>query len=387
MKNSYDVPMNRNRQIPISSQRVRALLRVLFVVFSFLYFYFYQTPLLALVQHQLSEGQTTFMPVISALVLTFVLFVVQKLVSTWVHFSDATYFFSYVPSAILAVLLTAFTPVVSKQILIGIGVAFFCFIVAMVASFIDKTNNNHSSPSPVKLLATHCLGMLGIFLFIGGMSHSNDVQTFELETARSLQNNSVERALHIGDESLATSPRLVALRAYGLSQREGRMGDSLFVYPMAGVGAAQLLFAPDDTLSQLLPPDSLYAKLGVWPSLQESSIAYLERMKNRSQHPMAKEYWLSGLLLEKDLKKFAQELSRYYTKVDSVDLPRFYKEALTLYNLEVEKPLTFKGDSVSADAYQKFIDKREKYDDETIRSNKLRRKYGDTYWWYYYYQN
>lgn len=379
--------MNRNRQIPIISQRVRAVLRVLFVVFSFLYFYFYQTPLLALVQHQLSEGQTTYRPLISALVLTFVLFIVQRLVSTWVRFSDATYFFSYVPSAILAVLLTAFTPVPQTSILVGLGVAFLCFVVAVIFALKDKSLNNHSNPSFVKLLTIHSVGMLGIFLFIGGMSHTNDVLTFEIETARSLKKMDVERALHIGDKSLATSPRLTALRAYGLSQNEGRMGDSLFLYPMAGVGAEQLLFATNDSLNQLLPPDSLYAKLGVWPSSRETSIAYLERMKNRSQHPMAKEYWLSALLLEKDLNRFAHELTHYYAKADSVDLPRYYKEALTLYNLNAVKPFVFKGDSVSSVAYQEFIDKGEKYEDKIVRNNKLHRKYGDTYWWYYYYQN
>lgn len=386
-RNSLVVPMNRNRQNSISSQRVHALMRVLFVVFTFLYFYCCQTPLLALVQHQLSEGQTTYNPIISSLVLTFVLSVVQRLVSTWVRFSESAYFFSYVPSAVMAVLLTAFTPAVDYTILIGIGVAMICFIIAVIYSFVNKTSNIHSGQSFANLLSVHSMGMLGIFLFMGGFSHSNDVLTFELEAARSLENQDYDRALHIGEESLATSNRLTALRAYALSQCECGIGDSLFTFPLAETGARQLLFAPGDTLQQLLPPDSLYAKLEVWPSERETAIAYFERMKERSQHPMAKDYWLTALLLEKDLSKFATELPHYYAKIDSVELPRSYKEALSVYNQENSKPLVFKGDSVMNDSYQQFLDKCTQYDDALIRKNEMRRKYGNTYWWYYYYQD
>ena len=362
-------------------------MRVLFVVFSFLYFYRFQTPLLALVQHQLSEGQTTYAPMVSSLVLTFVLLVVQRLVSTWVRFSDSCYFFSYVPSALLAVLLTAFTPAVSMPILVGVGVAFLCFIVAVVFACLDKSTSDHSVLSFPQLLATHSLGMLVVFLLMGGMSHTNDVLTYELDTARSLNLADTERAIHIGEKSLVASPRLTALRAYALAKRESGIGDSLFTFPMAEVGAHQLMFAPDDTLSQLLPPDSLYAKFGVWPSEKESPIGYFERMKNRSECSSAKDYWLTALLLEKDLDKFAHELPLYYTAVDSLDLPVHYKEAMSLYNSTSSKPLTFKGDSIMREVFQQFLTKEMKYDDSVVRKNKMQRKYGNTYWWYYFYQN
>ena len=361
-------------------------MRVLFVVFSFLYFYRFQTPLLALVQHQLSEGQTTYAPMVSSLVLTFVLLVVQRLVSTWVRFSDSCYFFSYMPSALLAVLLTAFTPAVSVPILIGVGVALSCFIIAVVLTCLDKSPSDHSVLSFPQLFATHGLGMLLIFLLMGGMSHTNEVLTYELDTARSLNLSDMERAIHIGEKSLATSPRLTALRAYALAKRECGIGDSLFTFPISEVGAHQLMFSPNDTLAQLLPPDSLYAELGVWPSEKENPIGYFERMKNRSESTVAKDYWLTALLLEKDLDRFAHELPLYYTAVDSLDLPTHYKEALSLYNTSSSKPLTFKGDSVTAEVFQHFQSKEMKYDDEVVRKNKMRKKYGNTYWWYYFYQ-
>lgn len=379
--------MNRNRQISISSQRVRAILRVLFVVFSFLYFYRFQTPLLALVQHQLSEGQTTYTPCISAAVLTFVLLLVQRLVSRWIHFTESTYCFSYLPSAILAVLLTAFTPVVNTTILLILGVAFLCFIGVAFYVTKNKTVDDHSATSFFNLFGIQGTGMLGIFLFIGGLSHSNDVLTYELDTARSLNEMNSFRALHIGNKSLATSNRLTALRAYALSQRQCGIGDSLFTFPLPGTGAEMLMFAPNDTLNQLLPPDSLYANLGVWPSDKETPIRYFERMKTRSGSPKAKEYWLGALLLEKDLNRFADEISHYYSVADSVDLPTHYKEALTLYNLDARKPVTFMGDSVVRVCYEKFVEEGAEYSDSIIRKNQLHRKYGDTYWWYYHYQN
>ena len=361
-------------------------MRVLFVVFLFLYFYRFQTPLLALVQHRLSEGQTTYTPFISSAVLTFVLFVVQKLVSRWIHFSDTTYFFSYVPSAIFAVLLTAFTPAANTNIFIGVGVALVCFILAVVYTFVNKASEDRSSASFFKVLMVHSLGMIGIFTFIGGLSHSNDSLTYELGMARSLSLQDREGAKCIGAKSLASSKRLCALRAYALSLKEGALPDSMFVYPLSGSGAELLLFEPNDTLAQLLPPDSLYAKFGVWPSSKETAIGYFERMVARTAHPSAKDYWLTALLLEKNLDKFVKELPLYYQVADSVKLPRAFSEALCLYNNETTKPLRFEGDSVSAETFNEFLIKGGEYEDSLVKENELRRIYGDTYWWYYYYQ-
>ena len=362
-------------------------MRVLFVVFVFLYFYRFQTPLLALVQHQLSGGQTTYFPFVSSLVLSFVLLVVQKLISRWVRFSDTTYFFSYVPSAILAVLLTAFTPTVKLSILIGVGVALICFILAVIYAFVDKTTDNRSAESFYKLFMVHSLGMLVILCFIGGLSHSNDILNYELSVARSLNIGEGEKAKNIGIKSLSTSQRLCALRAFALSRREGTLPDSLFLYPVAGVGADMLMFSPNDTLVQLLPPDSLYSRFGVWPSSKETAVQYFERMHSRTNHSSAKDYWLTALLLEKDLDKFVRELPKYYVVADSVSLPRAFTEALSIYNVNASKPIVFMGDSIEEVAYHQFLADGNGYDDMKVRENELRRKYGDTYWWYYHYQN
>ena len=58
-------------------KKVRVILRVLFIIFTFCYLYFLQGDLLSLTQKQLSQGQTTYNPLAGAIVLTSLLTLLQ----------------------------------------------------------------------------------------------------------------------------------------------------------------------------------------------------------------------------------------------------------------------------------------------------------------------
>ena len=362
-------------------------MRVLFAVFLFVYFFRFQSPLLELGQHQLSHGVTTYRPLISSLVLTGILMLVQHLVAKGFKFVESLYCFSYLPSALLAVLLTAFVPEMNLSVVIAIGVALLLFIIVALCTLKCNLIDVHRNESYAKLFTVHSVGMIGVLMFIGIFSNSNDVLTYEVQTAHHINAGDYEKALEAGNQSLATSPRLSALRAYAMARTDTGLGDRFFAYPLSNATAEQLLFAPEDTLQQILPPDSLYASFGVWRGQKEPVIRYFHRVIQRSDNPSAKDYLLTALLLKKDLLQFAAELRRFYVVADSVSLPKYYEQALSIYDQETGRPLAFKNDSVVIEAYQKFLDEGAQYDDELIRKNQLRRKYGDTYWWYYHYKN
>lgn len=377
--------MFKNRPTTMLSQRVRAILHALFVIYLFLYFYYLQYPLLELGQLGLSEGQTTYHRLVSAGVLTLLLSFLQRMVDKWVRFPDMLYAFSYLPSVLLAVLATAFVPEQSKAVLLFVAVGCIGFAWALYYRWRDGDREERVAQSFPRLLSTHAVGMMAVFLSLGLFSHSDDIVSYEVRTGHLLQEGKYEEALQVGQRSLAVSPRLVALRAYAMAHTEEGMGERLFAFPLAQVGAEQLLFSPGDSLAQLLSPDSLYVQLEAWKSPRESAVRFFRRASAHNR--MAAEYYLSALLLEKDLEQFAQALPRYYELADTVCLPRYYREALTVCAAEQGWQLPFSGDSLLQQSYADFETAGASFDHPAVRSNEMRRKYGDTYWWYYHYQH
>lgn len=368
------------------SQRVRTLMCALFALFLFVYLYVFQSPLLALVQHQLAEGQTVYMPLISALVLTVLLMLLQRLLVKWVYFSDVTYSFSFIPSALLAILLTAFTPEPSVPILVACTVFLLWFVGVVGYTLCHRDQSGFAQRTFAHTVCLHLLAFLPTGILMGAASHSQDVLTYELQVGRLSTRQQYEEALEVGRRSLATSSRLTALRAYALAHTPEGLGERFFTYPLSGTGSGQLMFSPADTLKQLLCPDSLYADFLVWPSTVESPLAFWKRVKTKSSSVHVKDYWLTALLLEKELDTFVKELPMYYPLSDSISLPRHYGEALTLYAVSHHKNLAFPSDSAYIVSYNRFVREKEMGGDYRETQNLLRRQYGDTYWWYYYFQ-
>ena len=99
----------------------------------------------------------------------------------------------------------------------------------------------------------------------------------------------------------------------------------------------------------------------------------------------ALDYYLSALLLEKDVNEFAATLKDLYEPADT--LPRYYKEALAIYADRYQTDdLAGKVDSLLITRYQDYK-KEKQFTSPTEERNRMRREYGDTYWWYFDYQH
>ncbi len=362
-------------------------MRVLFGVFLFLFFFYYQYPLLELTQYQLSGGQTVYRPLISALVLTGLLVSVQRLVEKWIPFSDNLYFFSYLPSVIVSILFIAFTPKTNGILLMFVGFAFVIFVLIVCLILRNVSGVKAGSDSVPELFSKHFAALVLACLMIGATANSREVLAYEIKVAGLIKEGKYDEALEIGRNSLATSSRLSALRALALSRSSLGLGGGLFSYPLSEDGAKQLLLEPADTTVSLLPPDSLYAQWGVWPSSRETPIEYFYRAASRTtDSTVVGDYLLASLLLERDLDRFVEVLPDYYEISDTVEIPRYFSEALAVYVHLKGKTENVSVDSALMKNYEDFLHYGEQYRDLIVRRNYWRRKYADTYWTYFYLQ-
>lgn len=364
-------------------QRVHAVMRALFVVFTFLYLVLTQADTLSLAQHQLSGGQTTYHPVVGAVVLTLLLAGLHRLGSRFLPVADGLYAVTFIPSGIIAVLLTAFTPHVHAAVLVVSALLFVAWLAVTVRFRVTS-----AARSPLRLpeVLAETLIFFLLTLYMGICSGSNDITSYEVRAAKQATAGRYDEALCVGRLSRATSPHLAAIRAYAMAHTASGLAGTLFRYPLPEGGSEVLLLHPSDTLTTLLPPDSLYHLLGLIPSGDNSpAITYFEHAVRHRPASVAHDYYLCALLLDRQLDKFAEALPRYYVVSDSVVLPRHYAEAMILYDRLCSAPVTRYVDPNLAANYLDFKEKERKTSRPEDRRGTLWREYGDTYWWYYFY--
>ena len=187
----------------------------------------------------------------------------------------------------------------------------------------------------------------------------------------------------MGYESLDPSRTLTVLRAYALS-REGTMGEHLFEYPQY-YGSDGLLFSSSSQGTLRLDADSLYNYLGAKPYTAESTTDFLARIcRDEVGKHTALDYYLSALLLDKKLDKFASVVEDSFFEQDT--LPRYYREAIMLYKQSHPAYPRVLNDTLMIQRLQEFDKLQKEYTSPVEQKNRMRREFGDTYWWYYRYQ-
>lgn len=165
---------------------------------------------------------------------------------------------------------------------------------------------------------------------------------------------------------------------------QGTMGEELFLYPQ--YYKSEGLFFDNDSLKTLrYTNDSIYYLLGVRPRFGESHQELLRNIcyKGTGKH-VALDYYLSSLLLDKDLDSFAKGLTDF---VDAdAELPRYYNEALILYKDKHPEASIAVTDSAMIRRYDEFKERRLQFSFPSEERKNMRKEYGDTYWWYFQYQ-
>lgn len=368
--------------------------RLLFTIYLLLYFRFAQYDVsgywLSLAAGHFVEPWPWTMALVATGVLLLVLCLTEKLLAHWHKPVIVAY-------AIVAWLATAgvgmaFTTVWHQLLLAAGGL-----VLAWLLMITDKRLRHRSRITPQTFgvnFQFFAVQMLLLCLYVGVGNGVTDLQHYELRTAQALQSKHPKRAYKVGDKSYATSHRLFAMRCYlmATTQKKG-LGDEVFSQMVPAGGAASLLLLPTDNYQQLLLPASkLEGLLGSRRHANEGALAYLHRcawlsaFKGDGKHTAAADYYLCALLLERKLDLFAKEIVNYYpTEVAQSKLPRYFAQALILYQRTRTQPKVFYTDSNIEANYRDYTDMADSIPDRTVRTNMLRYSYGETYWWWYSY--
>lgn len=266
---------------------------------------------------------------------------------------------------------------------------------AVLLAMVVEWRNRRAKPSAMRDwwqgVSFSAVSLLLVSLFLACGTATTDVQHYEMITARRILDNHPKHALKVGRGELATSPRLLALRCYAMSERAGGLGARIFERPFPPLAHADMLLLPDDARQRLLlPVDSLTKRLGGVKRRQgECALDYLSRCATLAgdRPSPAADYYLCALLVDRRIDRFAKEVQRFYGRQIRCKkgLPHYYVEALVMYARTRLHPVIVYRDAAVEANLRDYFDMRDSIPDAVMRRNLLCRSYGDTFWWYFTY--
>lgn len=371
-------------------QRVVALFcATLFALFSFLFVAVYQSPLLEVLYDYVATGKLDYNGYLVAAVISPLLTLLALWLNRIAKFQREWTAMAYLPS----VLLLAFITDIDRSLYVGGWSSTSWIVIFSVAMFVyaalafvlqrvlfEKIKNLAMSTN--RMIWRNLILFVIMFCLAGTLSNGEENFKREALVASRYKGGDAEGALAVGYKSLDASRELTAMRAYILA-KENSLGERLFEYPQL-YGAEGLL--PFAHQTSPLSPDTVAKLLGDTIKENENTLDYLRRLAHADTLAVAaRDYYLSALLLEKEVIEFEVELTRMCGSYRADSLPKHYREALLLlkefsseYRLNLE-------DSVLNSKFRSLREVESKYDDALMRNNYVRKAFGRTYWWYFLY--
>lgn len=379
----------RNKEEKRLQRVVAYLCATLFAVFSFFFVAIYQSPLLEALYDHVATGKLEYNGYLVAAIISPLLTLLAAWLNRLAKFQREWTAMAYLPSA----LLLAFITDIDRTIYTG-GRSYVAWIVIFAAgilvyavlSFVlqrvlfEKIKNLAMSTN--RMVWRNLILLVLMFCLTGTLSNGEENFKREALVSSRYNDGDAQGALAVGYKSLDASRELTAMRAYVMA-KENVLGERLFEYPQC-YGADGLM--PFRNQTSPLLPDSVYSMLGDTVSGNEGCMEYLRRVAYADTlGTPARDYYLSALLLEKQLVEFEAELAAMYGSYPLDSLPKHYREALLLlaefsddYELELESDTLFTQ-------FRKLREIEHRYDDALVRNNYVRKEFGRTYWWYYLY--
>lgn len=362
---------------------------ILFSIFSLVYLFVLQQDVVGALHYSLSQGKTHYSPWVGAIIITAVLLIFRWGINGLMGLKGPVRALSYFPSCLLLGVLTD----VDRSIFHGgsIGNKWLWLLPLLLLIYIGvvytlrrvfRTWLNQES-SILSLINSNLAILTLLCLMTVGIGNTDVNFHHELAVEQAIRKHDYEAARMVGAKSLETTRTLTVLRAYALSL-EGTMGEHLFEYPQYE-GIEGLLFEPNSQETLRLNADSLYRHLGAKPYATEKAMGFLTRIcRDEVGNHTALDYYMSALLLDKDLEKFISAVDTYCFEQDT--LPRYYREALALYKQAHPEYGRETGDTLMEHRLNEFVNRQKEFSSPEEEKNRMRREFGDTYWWYYRYQ-
>jgi len=382
---NYNHPLKSN-----STLTIRVTCAIVFISFAFSWLYFFQADLLSVAQHVISQGMTSYHPLVGTLIIVFVLQMLQLMVYTITRLKKRSHAFTYVPSMLALALLTNVSILSSGEVVsswhwfLPVGIMVLWVLVTLVARLFQEVENDAGPSLFSRHVWVNMLLMCLQMMCVAWISNTNAVNQYRLKTETLLSAGNYQEALRVGDQSLESDADLMMLRMYGLA-RENALGERLFEYPISGT-SSQILPTNGQTSMIYCSTDSLWRFLGGRPAGEMEPMRYLELLARRDSivsRPVA-DYRLCGLLIDRQLDRFAQEVRNYYALDEH--LPRHYREALVLYTHSRSNPLFVYRHAVTEEDWRNLQELERKYPDDIERKGRVEDQYSGTYWYYYEYE-
>ena len=385
-----------NEKTNIHRRRTARIIAVasglLFSVFSFTYLAIFQKDVMEALHYSLAQGKTVYAPWMTAFLLTVALLLVRTGINALVRLRGLLGSFSYFPSCLLLGVLTD----VGHGVYHGEGISpvwswllpLLLVLYVVIGMGLSRVSCMLENPESDGTLVTNSnLGILFLLCIMTACIGNTNVHFHhELQVEEALRKQDYETALKVGEKSMDPSRNLTALRAYTMS-REGSMGEHLFHYPQL-YGAAGLLMGVSDDTALRLNADSLFTYLGDAPKLGEPALNFFHRIcEEETGNYTTLDYYLSALLLEKKLDEFVHSFHELYTVRDSI--PYYYRQALFLHGKMHASDLEGVADESMEELWKAYGELKEELSGTLSavgEGNRIRYKFGDTYWWYYQYK-
>lgn len=378
----------------IRLQRVVAITcATLFAVFAFLFVAEYQAPLLEAFYNEVATGKLDYNAYLVGGVVSLLLTSLALWLNRLAKFRREWTALAYLPSALLLAFITdidrgLYTGCSTSYSWIFIfvsGFAVYGFMAFILRKILFEKIKDVTMVTN-RVLWRNMILLVMLMLLVGTLSNSEENFKRETLVMSHYNKGDTDKALRVGLTSLDASHELTAMRAYILSSCD-KLGEHIFEYPQ--YYASEGLLPPAERTSPLVP-DSVYSLLGTMPVNDETAIEFLSRLAHSdSATQVHRNYYLTSLLLEKQLIEFKSEVLEFYGSVAVDSLPKHYREALMLY-ADIADPadVTFElNDSVMRGKLDGLRSLEAKYDELFVRGNYVRLLYGNTYWWYFIYSN
>lgn len=382
---NYNHPKRNN-----SAVIIRMMCAIVFMIFSFLWLFCFQADMLAMMQHVMSGGMTSYNPVLGAVIITGILQLLQLIVYSLLKLRKRSHALTYVPSMLLLAMLTDIDilPDGSIHHTTSLWVPILVMLIWLAVVFVARQLQELEEDDDYGLLSrpmwVNMLLMSLMIILVAWLGNTNAVFNYRMQMERLMSEGNYARALKVGDESLEGDASLLMLRMYALA-RQDALGERLFHYPITG-NVSEILPTNGGSQMLLCPVDSLYRFLGGRPAAPMEPMRFLQLLIHRDSVPSkaVSDYMLCGLLIDRQIDRFAEEIVKYY-RIDE-HLPKHYREALTLYTHLRSNPILIYKSPVIEEDYSNLQELESHYPNELQRKGKVLEQYFGTYWYYYEYE-
>lgn len=361
---------------------------IVFCVFTFVYLFFYQSDLLTMEQHILSNGITRYNRLIGAIILTVLALLLQYGYDAVTKRSIKPAL-TYFPSALLLAILTDVSPNIDQGYSFGkwIWLAPLMLIIYGGITYLSTCNTVNTDvrnkKSIFRSIWENLIILFFIIIFVGSTANTNRIFHKRIKIENMIAQGDIDGALNVKSGVKDTDSTTTMLRAYALSKK-GLLGEKLFEYPVCGKSDALL---PDGiyTKCMIISEGDIYNHVARILKQRLKPMDYLLWMQKHgyAKKPL-RDYLLCAYLMDRNIDGFAKEIAK---DKNIKELAKHYKEALVLYNHVRSNPIiTYHNDIMEADYTDMQTILREAKSSEERKAS-IQKTYGNTYWYYYFYGN